>query len=224
MKLKYFQSKNLFLYLIVFSFATNFLIDSFIRGESDTYASDEREDTLVIDADYTFEEALQGITIPVSVRNKLELLTVYYFSFDGLLHQGQIVVNKKIAADVKEIFEFIEKIKFPIEKVIPMVKYNWSDEMAMEDNNTSCFNYRFVSGTKILSMHANGLAIDINPRQNPYIKHNTNSPAGSSYRSGVTGTIEPHSDLVKEFKKRGWIWGGDWRSLKDYQHFEKRLK
>jgi peptidoglycan L-alanyl-D-glutamate endopeptidase CwlK len=179
---------------------------------------------VIIDSDYTLEEALQGITIPPSVKEELEIVTVSYYGFDGLIHRGQIIVNKKVSDDIVEVFKIIKETKFPVEKVVPMIEYNWSDEKSMQDNNTSSFNYRFLSGSKILSMHANGLAIDINPKQNPYIKNGSNSPAGSTYELDENGTICPDSEIVKVFKEKGWSWGGDWKSLKDYQHFQKTLE
>ena len=178
---------------------------------------------IIIDADYTLDETLRDSNIPSSVKNSLDLITVNYYGFDGKLHQGQIICNKEIAKDIVEIFEVIEEIKFPIEKVVPIVEYDWSDEKSMNDNNTSSFNYRFISGSRILSMHANGLAIDINPKQNPYVKNGTSIPAGSEYKLKNMGTIAPDSKIVKVFKERGWIWGGDWKSLKDYQHFQKKI-
>ncbi len=179
---------------------------------------------IIIDANYTFDEALRGSSIPSSVKNKLDLVSLKYYGFDGKLHQGQIIVNKEIANDIVEIFKVIEEAKFPVEKVVPIVEYKWSDEKSMNDNNTSSFNYRFISGSRILSMHANGLAIDINPKQNPYVKNGTSIPAGSEYKLQNMGTIEPDSKIVKAFKERGWTWGGDWKSLKDYQHFQKKIK
>jgi hypothetical protein len=179
---------------------------------------------IIIDADYTLDEALRESNIPSSVRNTLGLVTVYYYGFDGRLHQGQVIVNKEIVNDIVEIFKVIEEIKFPVERVVPIVKYNWSDEKSMNDNNTSSFNYRFISGSRILSMHANGLAIDINPKQNPYVKNGTNIPAGSEYKLNNIGTITPDSKMVKLFKEKGWTWGGDWKSLKDYQHFQKKIE
>jgi len=183
-----------------------------------------KSELIIIDSEYTLEEALQGITIPSSVIEDLEIVTVSYYSFDGLLHRGQIIVNKKVSDDIIEIFSVIEETRFPIERVVPIVEYNWSDEKSMQDNNTSSFNYRFVSGSKIFSMHASGLSIDINPKQNPYIKNGSNSPAGSVYELDADGTICPDSEIVKVFKEKGWSWGGKWKSLKDYQHFQKILE
>jgi len=193
------------------------------RHSPDSQGSESIQN-IIIDADFTLDEALSESNIPSTVRNTLELVTVYYYGFDGRLHQGQIIVNKKIAIDIVEIFKVIEEIKFPVERVVPIVKYNWSDEKSMNDNNTSSFNYRFISGSRILSMHANGLAIDINPKQNPYVKNGTSIPAGSEYKLNNIGTITPDSKIVKLFKEKGWTWGGDWKSLKDYQHFQKKIE
>lgn len=184
---------------------------------------DYNSEYLVVDSDLTFEESVDGISIPLSIINNLVLLDVFYYSYDGKLHKGQVLVNKEVQQDIQEIFEFIKETRFPVEKVIPIIKYDWSDEASTSDNNTTAFNYRFVSGTRIVSNHAYGYAIDINPMQNPYIKRNKVLPPGASYDTSVPGTISSDSQLVKEFKERGWTWGGDWRSVKDYQHFEKRI-
>ncbi len=182
----------------------------------------EAFEEILIDADYTLDEALAGIEIPGWIRNELTLVNVEYYSFDDKLHRGQIVIHKVLAKDIEAIFELIKEKQFPIAKVIPIVKYNWSDEKSMLDNNTSAFNYRVVKGTNRLSNHAYGRAIDINPFQNFCIKNKYVSPKSSSYNPNKPGTITEDSFLVKEFKKRGWTWGGDWKTLKDYQHFEKK--
>jgi hypothetical protein len=90
-------------------------------------------------------------------------------------------------------------------------------------NNTSAFNYRKVTGGKVLSMHAYGYAIDINPVQNPYIKGRVVLPEGAIYKPYRPGTLTRSSPVVMEFIRLGWTWGGSWKSLKDYQHFEKVL-
>lgn len=184
---------------------------------------DYNSQLLIIDSDLSFEEAVSGINIPSSIKNNLILIDVFYYSFDGILRKGQLVINKEVKQDIIEIFEFIKESRFPVKKVVPIVHYGWSDDASIADNNTTAFNYRFVSGTRIVSNHAYGYAIDINPIQNPYIKRGKVIPEGAVYDPDEPGTITHDSQLVKEFKKRGWSWGGDWQSVKDYQHFEKRI-
>jgi peptidoglycan L-alanyl-D-glutamate endopeptidase CwlK len=179
---------------------------------------------LINDSELNFDEAVSGQNIPQNILENLELIDVYYYGFDDRLHKGQLVVHKDAVQDIEEIFEFIKESRFPISKVVPISAYDWSDEKSTKDNNTSAFNYRFVSGSRVISKHAFGLAIDINPLLNPYVKNGTSIPAGSIYDTTKAGTISSDSQLVKEFKERGWKWGGDWKNLKDYQHFEKRLK
>jgi hypothetical protein len=178
---------------------------------------------VLIDSDCKLDEALSGQNIPGVIKDKLELVSVYYYGFDDKIHKGKILVHKEVVSDIVEIFNFILETKFPIQKVVPISEYNWSDEKSMKSNNTSSFNYRFISGTRIHSMHAQGLAIDINPFQNPYIKNHIILPEGAVYDTTKKGTLTANSPLVKEFKKRGWTWGGDWKSIKDYQHFEKKI-
>ncbi|MDZ7626522.1 MAG: M15 family metallopeptidase [Ignavibacteriaceae bacterium] len=186
--------------------------------------SQDEEQGFVIDSDVAFEEAVAGISIPQSILENLRLVDVYYYGFDEKIHKGQLVVHKDVVLDVIEIFELIRESRFPIGKVVPISKYGWSDENSMKDNNTSAFNYRFISGSRVISNHAAGLAIDINPALNPYIKNGNSLPENCIYDTTKVGTISASSELVKEFKQRGWEWGGDWKSLKDYQHFEKKLK
>ena len=179
------------------------------------------EDRVIIDSNYSLEEIFENEKIPLKIKKNLRLISVTYFSFDNKLHQGQILIHKDLVSDLHEIFKIIGQKKFPIDKVIPINHYNWSDELSMNANNTSAFNYRFVKGTKKLSPHAVGRAIDINPLLNPQIKKGKIFPVDANYNPEIEGTITANSFLVKEFTKRGWKWGGNWRSLKDYQHFEK---
>lgn len=177
---------------------------------------------IIIDSNLTFEEAISGLTIPDIVKKNLILVNVNYYSFDGKIHQGQLVVHKDVKKDIEDIFEVILKRKFPIKQVVPISVYDWSDEKSMQDNNTSAFNYRTIEGTKTLSKHSTGKAIDINPLLNPQIKRGKTIPKGSTYNENTAGTILKESWLVREFTKRGWQWGGNWKSTKDYQHFEKK--
>jgi peptidoglycan LD-endopeptidase CwlK len=203
------------------------LLLSFIFAQLITDQSRQQDDIqtdikIIIDCSYTFEEAISGIEIPSSIISELRLVEVEYYSFDDKLHRGQLLVNKKVEEDIIAIFSLIKGLKFPIANVIPAVKYNWDDEASMNDNNTVAFNYRKVKGSKMLSAHSYGMAIDINPIQNPHVKGKVIQPPNAKYDSKVKGTILRDSELVKEFIKRGWQWGGRWKSSKDYQHFEKK--
>ncbi|MGQ9818451.1 MAG: M15 family metallopeptidase [Candidatus Kapaibacteriales bacterium] len=176
----------------------------------------------IIDSEMTFEEAIMGSKAPKGIIDSLILLDVFYYSFDNQLHKGQLLVNKLVAKDIQEIFEIILESKFPIAKVIPIVKYNWSDSISMEDNNTSAFNYRFVAGTNRLSMHSFGRAIDINPFFNPVVyKDGRTEPRRAVYDTSKLGTFTEDNFIVKEFQKRGWRWGGHFSSYKDFHHFDK---
>lgn len=181
-----------------------------------------QQEEIIIDSKLTFEESIAEIEIPKHILNQLELIDVQYFSFDGKLHQGQLLINKKVVSDLREIFRVIKETRFPIAKAIPIVKYSWDDDKSMMDNNTTAFNYRMIKGTRKKSYHSFGLAIDINPLQNPHIKKGKVLPVNAFYDPSMPGTITKDSKILKEFLKRGWSWGGNWKSSKDYQHFEKK--
>lgn len=202
----------LFFVLWIGNFSQEIIYDNSLQNDKE----------VIVDCNYSFEEAISELEIPKSISNQLTIIDVEYFSFDNKLHRGQIVLNKKALKDIKEIFEIIREIKFPVNKVIPVRHYNWSDEASMNDNNSSCFNYRKVKGYKVLSAHSYGMAIDINPLQNPHVKGKIVTPASGKYDVKKAGTILRDSRLVNEFRKRGWQWGGRWRSSQDYQHFEKK--
>lgn len=176
-----------------------------------------------VDSGMSRQEALSGNKFPREILEKMQLVTVRYVGFDGVVREGQIVVHKDLATEVQEIFAEIRRAKFPIGKVVPVVNYDWDDYRSMADNNTSGFNYRGQvtprGSSKALSKHAFGRAIDINPMQNPYVAKNQKGSSG--YDPSMPGTLTTDSAVVKIFLKRGWKWGGNWSGNKDYQHFEK---
>jgi hypothetical protein len=188
-------------------------VDSISIGES-------LPDT-IIDSRYTFQEAVAGSKAPKDVIEQLELIEVNYLSTDGKIHRGQVLTNEKIAEDLRYMFNFLMDKGFVVEKAIPIVKYNWSDSLSMDDNNTSSFCYRNVSYSK----HAQGMAIDINPRFNPLQwKHlnRPNQPAGAVLDTTVNGTFYPGHFAVEEFRKRGFRWGHSFSKYCDDHHFDKR--
>jgi len=201
------------------------LLSIFIHSSGNEYPKFQNNyKNVIIDCHFTLTQALANKRIPTAIEKNLRLVNVFYYSFDGKLHEGQLVIHKDLVNDIKEIFKIIESVKFPIAKAVPIIAYNWSDDSSMKHNNTSAFNYRYVKGTHRLSYHAYGRAIDINPLINPQITKNKVIPNGNVYNSQKPGTLTRNSIIVKAFLKRGWIWGGNWHSTKDYQHFEKKIK
>jgi len=159
---------------------------------------------------------------------------IRYIGFDKQTHDGVIVAHQDVAGDIYELFDYMKELMFPLVSVIPVSHpaIRWDDLVSMKMNNTSCFNYRVIEGTDRLSWHARGLAIDINPFQNPYIRFNNTghevwrAPTDGVYDISTIGTLYANHPVVIFLKKKGWKWGGDWgiRSGKiDYQHFEKHL-
>ena len=183
-----------------------------------------KEENIIIESNFLFEEALAGKETPDNVRENLVIIPIVHWSFDENIHQGQLVVHKNLAKEIGEIFEMLQDAKFPIAKVIPVSKYDWSDEASMEDNNTSAFNYRVIYMTNELSNHAQGCAIDINPALNPYTAPDFSiHPKGAEYRPEHPGTIVDGGVVAEAFESRGWQWGGRYKERKDWHHFEKPL-
>jgi peptidoglycan LD-endopeptidase CwlK len=185
----------------------------------------------IVDSAMTEKEAFDGLPpgCPAEIRRRQRLLDVTYYSFDGKVHRGQLVVDQDLAADVQHVFEVARKTRFPIGQAVPVshprFRRNgvWDDHLSMAANNTSGFNYRAKEGAAQWSCHASGRAIDVNPRQNPYIKGKTVLPPGAKLDPQAAGTLTENHPIVRAFLERGWQWGGHWKTLKDYQHFEKPL-
>jgi hypothetical protein len=180
-------------------------------------------DTIIRDCNYSFEEAISGSKAPDYILNQLQLIEVKYISFDRKTHLGQLLVNKTIAIELKQIFEIMYKQRFPIAHVIPIVKYNWDDYKSMQSNNTYCFCYRDVYYSK----HALGLAVDINPYLNPVrykppYGYRPALPIGAQYNPEALGTFTMHSEIVLKFKELGFLWGHYFKHKYDDHHFEKK--
>lgn len=162
----------------------------------------------------------------------LRYVSVLYYNFKGIERTGELICNKAIAQDLLEIFYELYQNEYQIEQIRLIDEYSGDDTLSMQDNNTSCFNYRVVDGTDHLSKHALGLAVDINPFFNPYVVYKNDgtayiSPQGSETyadRSKEFAYKIDENDLCyKLFKAHGFTWGGDWNSCKDYQHFQKTV-
>ena len=155
--------------------------------------------------------------------DRLRMLTVSYFGFDGAVHQGQLVVNVSAVSSVRAVFAQMLAAQFPIRKIVPVDAYGSSDDASMADDNTSAFNCRAAAGSSSWSVHAYGLAIDVNPVENPYVHTQLGvlPPNGADYvdrSNGRPGMAVPGSALNEAFAAIGWGWGGTWANP-DYQHF-----
>lgn len=181
---------------------------------------------VIIDSAMSYEEAIAqnpDNPCPKEILLKQQLIEVQYLSFDGKIHQGQIVVDQDLVEDVKATFVLLLAEKFPVTSAIPISdpRFRWDDETSMQANNSSGFNYRTIAKSTKLSNHALGQAFDINPKLNPYIREDFVQPEGAVYDPSKPGTLTPESKVVAFLKEKGWEWGGEWKDRKDYQHFEK---
>lgn len=164
------------------------------------------------------------------LRSSLRYLHLLHYTGDGRIKLGEMICHKDIADDLTDIFRKLFEAKYPIENMQLIDNYGADDIRSMEYNNTTCFNYRTVAGSKKLSNHSLGKAVDINPLYNPYVKRRQDgtfkvSPEKGRKYADRTKTFKykiDRNDLAyRLFKQHGFRWGGDYRSLKDYQHFEK---
>lgn len=167
-------------------------------------------------------------TVPLS---ELRYLRIVHYDATGQVTMGEMICNRAISDDMLYIFKALFAAKYPIESVRLIDDFGADDNLSMINNNSSSFNFRFISGTTKLSNHSRGLAVDINPLYNPYVKQS----GDKLYVDPTEAT--PYVDRTKDFPykidtsdlcyqlftERGFEWGGNWHSLKDYQHFEKSL-
>ena len=173
-------------------------------------------------------QRMQGKSYPEGClvsRDDLRYLTVLHVDAQGQERRGELVCHKTIAADLLDIFRELYRARYPIERMQLIDDYDANDERSMQANNTSCFCYRTIGDSKHLSKHAQGLAIDINPLYNPYVKGSKVQPAnGRPYVNRSRKylyKITANDLLCRLMRQHGFKWGGSWRTLKDYQHFEK---
>lgn len=170
-------------------------------------------------------------SVPLS---SLRYLKIPHYNFDGNIQVGELIVNKDIKEDIFQIFKELFEAQYQIESMYLIDNYwtgdsDTSDSASIDENNTSAFCFRQVTGGQKLSNHAYGKAIDINPQQNPYVSYSSGSPKWShsnadEYIERDTGLahVITHEDLAYQvFTKHGFQWGGDWNNPKDYQHFDK---
>ncbi|MEO9175560.1 MAG: M15 family metallopeptidase [Gaiellales bacterium] len=160
---------------------------------------------------------------PVSL-DDLRLVTLSYVGFDGRTHAGTLVVNRSATGAIVTVFRRLYDERFPIRRMLPVDAYGGSDFDSIEADNTSSFNCRSATGSTHWSQHAYGLAIDLNPIENPYLDDGKSSHRASTPyldRARVRpGMAVRGGALVAAFASVGWGWGGSWSgSVQDTQHF-----
>ncbi|KVN17868.1 D-alanyl-D-alanine carboxypeptidase [Burkholderia sp. MSMB1552] len=165
---------------------------------------------------------------------RLRNVSFDYVNFDGRIQKGEIVVLDALAERVQTIFGTLCRMRFPLSKAVPIERYRGDDDASMRDDNTSAFNSRRKTGSSEWSMHAYGVAIDINPVQNPYVSFDSDGtarvlPATAAKasmnrldeRPGKPARPGMAERVVDVFADNGFLrWGGYWDDPIDYQHFE----
>lgn len=169
----------------------------------------------------------EGCPVPLQ---DLRYLRILYYDFSGNIRVGELVCNQSVSRDMLGIFKRLYEVRYPIEKVRLVDDYGADDDLSSSDNNTSCFNYRTVAGSSSLSLHALGVAIDINPLYNPYITRNAEgetrcAPANGAVYMDRTQDfpykIDEGDICYRLFVDAGFTWGGSWVRNPDYMHFSR---
>lgn len=159
--------------------------------------------------------------------NLQQLITIEYWGFDGKVHVGQLICNQQVEKELIAIFQELFTLQFPIQSIIPISEFGFDDNQSMQANNSTCFDFRMKTLGNGISKHAKGLAIDINPMQNPFVTSKKTYPTIN--QAHITNGRLRKNDLlgkkvIEIFKKHGWTWGGNWKNSKDYMHFEKTIQ
>jgi hypothetical protein len=158
-------------------------------------------------------------------RAELAVLRMTHWTFAGTVEHGELVVARSVGDELESAFAALFAARFPIARMRPIHHYGGDDGASMAANNCSAFNFRVIAGTDRLSQHALGMAVDINPVQNPWVRGERVLPAaGADYvqRDGTRpGVIVRPGVVVDAFAAIGWSWGGDWPETHDYHHFQK---
>jgi hypothetical protein len=154
----------------------------------------------------------------------LRLITMTYRGFDHRVHTGRLVVNAAVTGKLILVFRKLFAMRYPIRSMVPVDAFHGSDFASIQADNTSAFNCRDATGSSSWSEHAYGLAVDLNPCENPYVAAD-GYEAHQRCRMYVDrslpdpGVIHAGDKVVRAFASVGWGWGGSWLGARDYQHF-----
>ena len=167
-------------------------------------------------------------------RSDFRYLQLSYIDEHGQEQTGEMICHHSISDRLLSIFSALYDARYPIHSIRLIDDFDADDEASMRANNTSCFCYRVVAGSTKLSKHSQGLAIDINPLFNPCVRTRTDQH-GVKHTVIQPSTAEAYTNRARSFPmrihtsdlaytlfiKNGFQWGGAWRTVKDYQHFER---
>jgi D-alanyl-D-alanine carboxypeptidase len=191
-------------------------------------------DALPPPADGGFHAAVQPVPADVVARStwqeacpvtldELRYVTLSFWGFDDTAHTGEIIVHRDAADAVVRVFEQLFAERFPIEDMQVSSMADLDAPNTGDGNTTAAFVCRPTRGSSKWSEHAYGLAVDVDPFQNPYVRDGGVIPSlAGSYldRANVRpGMLEPGTGPVAAFAAIGWGWGGEWENPRDYMHF-----
>ncbi|SNR56991.1 D-alanyl-D-alanine carboxypeptidase [Haloechinothrix alba] len=153
----------------------------------------------------------------------LRYVRLSFWGFDDRAHVGELIVHHRAAQDITRVFEKLFRAEFPIERMRIVTSPELPAEPTGDGNNTAAFVCRQARQQADWSAHAYGLAVDINPFQNPYHRDDLVLPErASAYldRSRERpGMIHPDGVVTRAFAEVDWTWGGSWHEPRDYMHF-----
>lgn len=161
---------------------------------------------------------------PVAKKN-LAYLRMTFWGFDGRPHAGEMIVHKSVAPDLLGVFQTLYRELWPIEEMRVTSAKELKARPTGDGNNTTAFVCRDERLSDEWSQHAYGLAVDVNPFHNPYVRGDLTLPElAIAYWDrdwSRPGMIRAGDVVTEAFKSIGWEWGGDWTSSKDWMHFSK---
>lgn len=161
---------------------------------------------------------------PITQRSQLRRVDLDYTDFEGQLQRGHLVVNADTAQTTARIFTRLFEEQFPIRRMRGVEHYGGDTLQSLQANNTSAYNCRRldqINAPVLESPHANGRAIDINPRENPWMDLRCDcwSPSAKyADRTPGPGKILQGGAVVEAFVEEGWIWQNI--DVPDYMHFD----
>ncbi|MGW1279099.1 M15 family metallopeptidase [Streptomyces tsukubensis] len=157
-------------------------------------------------------------------RKQLRRVELNHWDFEGEVRRGELIVNADTAASVVRIFTRLFEQRFPIRRMASVEAYGGDLDAGLKADNTSAFNCRRpdqINAPFMESPHANGRAVDLNPRENPWqdLRKKAWFPgAESSARTPGQGKILKGGPVWRAFTAEGWIWQNI--SVADYMHFD----